>query len=283
VSSVRVARATGGGDPPRWPGFALRTTTATALALVMFAVATPSGGADGPDDARRLSASVELERASTPTAIASARPGQDDAAPRPHVTATPASRSKADLERAREEVETSAAALSEARIELDRAVAVRAEALAVEVAAQDALLAARVRLGDLIAAEDAAVVTLTAAADAVHGAAAGSKAHSSAFISWQMAAVVERAAHARRTIAEEVGARLFEKLRDVGGPLAEAEIALGEAQSAHRKAERTAAAASSRLAELEAATPSAGRPHSTPTPTPPSPSATVARPVRAEP
>jgi hypothetical protein len=248
----------------------------------MIVLAGPSGGADGHGDPSRLSAWRELER-TAPAPITSARTRRNDAAPGPDVTATPASGSTADLKRAREEVETSAAALTEARIELDRAVAVRAEALAAEIAAQDALLAARVHLGDLIAAEGAAMVTLTGAADAVHVAAEGSKAQSSAFISWQMAAVVERAAHARRTIAEEAGARLFEKLHDVGDSLAQAEIALGEARSAHRKAERTAAAASSRLAELETATPPAGKSHIAPTPTPTSPSVTVAKHVRAEP
>jgi hypothetical protein len=158
------------------------------------------------------------------------------------------------LKRARAEAERTRAGLVEARLALDKAISDQAEALAVEVAAQEALLAARVRLGDLIVAEDEALVNVTHAAARVESVPAGSKPHRSAFIEWQMAAVAERAAHARRTIAQEVGARLFLALEMVEASLAKAEIALREAQSAHREAERAATEASHRVTGLEATT-----------------------------
>jgi chromosome segregation ATPase len=200
----------------------------------------------------------------------------------PQATPTPTAVTKADVKRARAEATSAEAALTEARGVLDQAVATQAEALTAEVAAQDALLAARVRLGDLIAAEDAALVTLTRAATRVEAIPARSQAHRSAFIEWQMAAVAERAAHVRRTVAEEAGAKLFADLQAVEEPLAQAEIALGEAQSAHRRAERAAADASSRVAELETAA-SAGTPQPAPIPTPRNTQVTPGGTVRAEP
>ena len=282
VNSVRVARATGGGNPPRWLGHALRTTAATALGCSLIVLATPSGDADphgGPD--------LPISHAATgggPTPDAATTPGSAkvDEAPAPQLTPTPASFTAADLKHARAEAKASADALATARGVLDQAVAAQTEALALEVAAQDALLAARVRLGDLIAAEDAARVTVTAAADRVEAVPSGSHAHRAVFIEWQMAAVAERAAHARRTIAEEAGAKLFADLQAVEEPLADAEIALGDAQSAHRKAERTAAAASSRVAELETVI-STGTPQPAPNPTPRSTPVTSSSTVRAEP
>ena len=282
VSSVRVARATGGGDPPRWPGFALRTTAALGLAAWMMALASSSGGAQPHIDPGRHFALAEAERAIAPASPTTRGIPEDDATPVPDVTASATSGSKADLKRARAEAESAAAALAEARVALDRAVSVQAEALGAEVAAQEAMLAARVRLGELIAAEDAALVARKRAAARVESASAGSKPRRSAFIEWQMAAVAERAAHARRTIAEEGSARLFVALPAVEDPLVEAEIALREAHAAYRKAQRSAAAASNRVMEIEEAT-SAGPPHAAPLPPSPGTPVKPGTTVRAEP
>jgi hypothetical protein len=268
VGSVRVARATGGGDPPRWPGFALRTATAIALAAWMIALASPSGGADPHGDPGRHTALAVVEGGTTPAPTTTPATAQNDATPFADATASPASGTTGDVKRARAEAETAGAALLEARLALDRALAAEAEALSVEVAAQEGMLASRVRLGDLIAVEDAALVARTRAAARVESAPAGSKRHRSAFTEWQMAAVAERAAHARRTIAEDESARLFVALQVVEDRLAETEIALTDARAAHRKAERTASAASNRVAESEAAT-SAGPSHAVPLPSSP--------------
>jgi hypothetical protein len=97
-----------------------------------------------------------------------------------------------------------------------------------------------------------------------------------------MAAVAERAAHARRTIAEEGGARLFLALPAVEDPLVEAEIALREAHAVYRKAERTASAASNRVTALQAVT-AAGLPQAAPVPPSPGTPVKPATTVRAEP
>jgi hypothetical protein len=243
----------------------MQTAAAIGLGVWLIALASPSSGADPHVDPRPLSAVSEV-----------------DATPAPDVTDSPIPGTRADVKRARVEAEAAATALVEARLAHDRAVADEADALAVEVAAQEAMLASRVRLGDLIAAEDTALTARTRAAARVLTAAPGSKSHRSAFIEWQMAAVAERAAHARRTIAEEDTARLFVALQPVEARLAETEIALTDARAARRKAERAAAAAATVLRESEAAT-SAGPSHA-PT-TPPSPGSAVAprSPVRGDP
>ncbi len=137
-------------------------------------------------------------------------------------------------------------------MELDRATGVHSAALDEAEAAQDEMMRARVRLGDLIAAEDAAVSGLARAVAQVERTRAGSKARRSAFTQWQMAAVAERAAHARRTVGEDIGAHLFRVLRSAEAALADAELARGKAQAAHLKAVNAADAASARLLELEA-------------------------------
>jgi chromosome segregation ATPase len=81
----------------------------------------------------------------------------------------------------------------------------------------------------------------------------GSKAHRVAFVAWQMAAVSDRAAHARQGVAEEVGAGLFAELRTAEATLAEAEVALDEAQSVHDESQRVARESPQRIADLTAA------------------------------
>jgi hypothetical protein len=146
------------------------------------------------------------------------------------------------------------AALADAQIVLGKAGTDQVEALAGAVAAGEALMSARVRLGDLIAAADAAVAERDRAVARVDAAKTGSGAHESAFTAWQMAAVAERAAHARRIIAEDLGFEPFTALQLAVAALAQAEIALGDARVVHRRAERNAVEVSARVAQLEAMT-----------------------------
>jgi hypothetical protein len=67
-----------------------------------------------------------------------------------------------------------------------------------------------------------------------------------------MAAVAERAAHLRRTVAARVGSERFEQLQVAEAELTDAELALGSAASAHLKATRAVESASARVTELEA-------------------------------
>jgi hypothetical protein len=146
------------------------------------------------------------------------------------------------------------AALADAQIALGKAGTDQVEALTGAVGAREAFMSARVRLGDLIAAAEAAVAERDRAVARVEAAKTGSKAHDSAFRAWQMAAVAERAAHARRIIAEDLGFESFTALQVAEAALAQAEIALGDARVVHRRAERKAVEVSARVAQLEAMT-----------------------------
>ena len=181
-------------------------------------------------------------------------PASDEStAPRSeHVAAQGSPPVTSDLAAARDEEGLARAALADLTVELDRATSVHSAALDEAEAAQDEMMRARVRLGDLIAAEDAAVSGLARAVAQVERTRAGSKAHRSAFTEWQMAAVAERAAHARRTVGGVIGAHLFRVLRSAEAALADAELARGRAQAAHLKAVNVADAATARLLELEA-------------------------------
>ena len=90
-------------------------------------------------------------------------------------SSTAAAQAAADLQSARAEESAAAAALAEAQIVLEQAGTDQVEALAGAVAAQEALMSARVRLGDLIAAEDAAVAELERAVARVEAAKTGSE------------------------------------------------------------------------------------------------------------
>ena len=67
-----------------------------------------------------------------------------------------------------------------------------------------------------------------------------------------MAAVADRAAHARQAIAEDVGAGLFSALQAAEATLADAEIALGEAVTVRKRAEGAAVEASTLVSTLKA-------------------------------
>ena len=160
----------------------------------------------------------------------------------------------ADLEVARQEESAARAALAEADTVLDEARDARDTALSWAEAAQDELMRARIRLGDLIVADEAAVADLRGAVGRVEGERRGSKAYRSAFSHWQMAAVAERAAHARRSVAARVGSERFEQLQVAEAELTDAELALGRATSTHLKATRAVESASARVTKLEAET-----------------------------
>jgi hypothetical protein len=171
----------------------------------------------------------------------------------------------ADLEVARVEESAARTALAEAGTVLDDARDARDTALSWADAAQDELMRARIRLGDLIVAEEAASADLQGAVRRVEGERRGSRDHRSAFTAWQLAAVAERAAHLRRTVAERVGAERFEQLQAAEAELTDAELALGRATSTNLKAARAAESASARVTQLEAEALAATDPAATPT------------------
>ena len=121
--------------------------------------------------------------------------------------------------------------------------AVRDEAQETATAAEQAMTGASDRLAELMAASDGAAAARAHAAARVEGERVGSKAHRAALTAWQMAAIADRAAHARQVVAEAQGAVAFEQLGAVAVALAEAEISLTAARSGRAKAEQSAAGA----------------------------------------
>ena len=252
METSRGNRRAGGATRPPGPVLALRSILAVCVALALVALATSSSGADPHGD---VGPAPVVTRADGGYRVPTPAPSQ----PQGSVVSVPTSstapaQAAADLQSARAEESAAAGALAEAQIVLEQAGTDQVEALAGAVAAQEALMSARVRLGDLIAAEDAAVAERERAVARVEAAKTGSEAHDSAFTAWQMAAVAERAAHARRTIAKDLAFELFTALQGAEAALAQAEIALGDARVVHRRAERKAVEVSARVAQLEAMT-----------------------------
>ena len=246
MGTVRSTVRTTLGPLARPSGPTWRVAVATGLAIGLMALVTPAGGADPRGVLERQESTSRSEQVTVPTRDEATAP------PPEHGTAQGSPRFTSDLAAARDEESLARAALADLAVELDRATGVHSAALDVAEAAQDEMMRARVRLGDQIAAEDAAVSGLARAVAQVERTRAGSKARRSAFADWQMAAVAERAAHARRTVGEDIGAHLFRVLRSAEAALADAELARGKAQAAHLKAVHVADAASARLLELEA-------------------------------
>ena len=244
---------------PRPMGPLRRSALAGSLAIGLLVLATSPGGAEPHGGAGH------------PTNVVLSQPGiraADHASPDAEhasggqTTARTAALG-AELEVAREEEIAARTALAEAGTVLDEARDARDTALSWAEAAQDELMRARIRLGDLIVAEEAASADLRGAVRRVEGERRGSKAHRSAFTRWQMAAVAERAAHLRRAAAARVGSERFEQLQVAEAELTDAELALGRATSANLKAARAAESASARVTQLEAETVAALDPRET--------------------
>lgn len=236
------------GSRARSPGSVRRSALAGGLAIGLILLATSPGGAEphgGTEQDTTVALSEQIIRAS-----AQAWPGSGHES---EAKSTPgAADLGADLDVARQEESAARATLADAGTALDQASGARARARDRAGAAQDEMMRARLRLGDLIGAETAAAAELDRAVAHVERTRAGSKTRRSAFTRWQMAAVAERAAHARRAVGEDVGARLFAKLGAAEAALADAELALGEARSAHLKAVGAQETAFARVMDLEA-------------------------------
>ena len=233
---------------PRPMGPLRRSALAGVLAIGLLVLATSPGGAE-PHGGAGQPTNVVLSQ----PAIRAADDASSDAehASDGQTTARTAALG-AELEVAREEESAARTALAEAGTVLDEARDARDTALSWAEAAQDELMRARIRLGDLIVAEEAASADLRGAVRRVEGQRRGSRDHRSAFTRWQLAAVAERAAYLRRTVAERVGAERFEQLQAAEAELTDTELALGRATSANFKAARAAESASARVTQLEA-------------------------------
>jgi hypothetical protein len=233
---------------PRPAGTFRRSALAGGLAIALMVLATSPGGAEpqgGTGQPTNVVLSQQVIRAvdHAPPEAGHASDGQAMAR---------AAAMGGDLEAAREQETAARTALAEASTALEKARDARDTALSWAEAAQDELMRARIRLGDLIVAEEAASADLRGAVRRVEGERRGSRAHRSAFTGWQMAAVTERAAHLRRTVSARVGAERFKQLQVAEAELTDAELALGRATSAHLKAARAAESATARVTQMEA-------------------------------
>jgi chromosome segregation ATPase len=164
---------------------------------------------------------------------------------------------RTDLKKARADADSADASSLDAEPVIDEAKATRARALKHATAAQEAMTRATVRLGDLMEAATAATGVAARTADRVEQTSPGSGAHRTGFAAWQMAAVADRAAHARLTVAKDAGADLFAQVEAAEAALAEAEMALTDARSAHRKAERSAREIAATIVALTTQVPAA--------------------------
>jgi hypothetical protein len=260
--AVGGVRAAPGVRPPA-------TGLARALVVGMLVLAVPTGGAgpvgamapDGPS-VRQSSAhsSPEVGRQSLPATgeVQTARIELVARTRRPDWIAADLGEAQGRLAGVDDELALAHAELEARDESADAAGRAVKDARAVRDQAQEAMTGAELimtgasgRLADLMAASEAAATARADAAARVEGERAGSKAHRAAFTAWQMAAIADRAAHARQVVAEGVGAVAFEKLGALAVTLAEAEIALTTARSERTEAEQSAQESSARLAALE--------------------------------
>jgi endonuclease YncB( thermonuclease family) len=159
-------------------------------------------------------------------------------------------RATADLAAARKEVRDAAPALASARPAHDAAGATQKSARAQYDAAQGAMTRTQARLDELTAAADKAAAEAERAAAAADKAGEGSAAGTKDFIAWQMAAVADRAAHARMMLVEDRAADSFVSLQEAEAALTKADFAESEAAKVLAAAETARATAAARVAAL---------------------------------
>lgn len=220
----------GGQHPDRSPG----------VGSAQGAPAAPSVSDGEPRAAQLQIHRAQAELAAAQDEMATLALGRDRTVAELEAAQADLARIKVDLKAARAEATSAESARTAADDAVTGAESARERALQPATAAQEAMTSARVRLGDLMVAAKAASGVAARAADRVRRTSPGSAAHRTAFVRWQMAAVADRAAHARLTGAEDAGADLFAQVDAAEAALADAEIALADARSARRKAERSA-------------------------------------------
>jgi endonuclease YncB( thermonuclease family) len=163
-----------------------------------------------------------------------------------------AARARAELVAARKEARAAAATLASARPAHDASGAAQKSARAQYEAAQEAMTRTQSRLDELTAASDKAAAEVERTAAAAKGAGADSGSTTSGFTAWQMAAVADRAAHARLVLVEDLAADAFVGLQEAEAALTTADFSESEAAKALAGAEAASGAASARVAALSA-------------------------------
>jgi len=161
-----------------------------------------------------------------------------------------AAQAKADLAAARKEVTATGPALASARPVHDAAGATQKSARAKYDAAQSAMTRTQARLDELTAAADKAAGEVKRAAAAAQKAGSGSASWQQSFTTWQMAAVADRAAHARMLLVEDRAADSYVSLQEAEAALTKADFSEAEAAKALAQAQAARASASARVATL---------------------------------
>ncbi len=241
TTRIAAPRASiGGQHPDRSPG----------VGSAQGAPAAPSVSDGGPRGVQLQIHRTHAELAAAQGVIATLALGRDRAVAELEAAQADLARIKGDLKAARADATSAESARTTADDAVTGAESTRERALTPATAAQEAMTSARVRLGDLMATATAATGVAARAADHVQRTPPGSTAHRSAFVTWQMAAVADRAAHARLAVAKEEGADLFAQVDAAEAALADAEIALTDARSTRKKAERSAREIAASITEL---------------------------------
>jgi hypothetical protein len=214
------------------------------------APAAPSVSDDGPRGVQLQIHRTHAELAAAQDEIATLALGRDRTVAELEAAQADLARIKGDLKAARADATSAESARTAADDAATGAESTRERALDPATAAQEAMTSARVRLGDLMEAATAATGVAARVADHVQRTPPGSAAHRSAFVTWQMAAVADRAAHARLAVAKEAGADTFAQVDAAEAALADAEFALTDARSVRRKAERSAREIAASITDL---------------------------------
>jgi endonuclease YncB( thermonuclease family)/predicted nucleic acid-binding Zn-ribbon protein len=242
---------------PRARRHAIALVLALGLALLVSmlpaaAMPAPTSGSDRiaalQRDIRRAQAQLEATAARVATLTAR----RDTLTADLGTAKERAARAKADLAAARKETRAAAAALASTRPEHAAARAGQKSTRAHFEAAQDVMTRTQARLDEVSAAADKAAAEVERTAAAAKRSGADSGAGTKGFTTWQMAAVADRAAHARMVLVEDRAADAFVDLQEAEAALTKADFSEAEAAKALAEAEAAAGAASARVAALTA-------------------------------
>ena len=218
--------------------------------VVVAAARVPMAGSDRIAALQRDIRRVEAQIAATSARVATLTARRDLLAADLKPAGERAAKAKSDLAAARKEVRAAAPALATARPAHDAAGATQKSARAQYDSAQATMTRTQARLDELTTAADKAATEVERAAATAKKAGSGSAAGIKEFTTWQMAAVADRAAHARMLLVEDRAADSFVSLQEAEAALTRADFAEAEAAKALAAADTARASASARVAAL---------------------------------
>ena len=215
---------------------------------VLAPAGAPMAGSDRIAALQRDIRRVEAQIAATSARVSTLTAQRDLLAADLKAAGERAAKAKSDLAVARKEVRAAAPALANARPAHDAAGATQKSARAQYDTAQASMSRIQARLDELTTAADKAATEVERAAASAQKAGSGAAAGIKDFTTWQMAAVADRAAHARMLLVEDRAADSFVSLQEAEAALTRADFAEAEAAKALAAAETARASASARVA-----------------------------------